>query len=62
MQRCAERDPHAAGSRHPPRVMQDAIDTQPWLLSWYKKHGFAVTEADAGSLRGTKQMVVWRRG
>jgi hypothetical protein len=42
-------------------VTLDAIVTQPWLLSWYKKHGFEVTEADAGSLRGSKKMVVWRR-
>ncbi len=42
-------------------VMPHAVAENPGLLPWYEKHGFVVSDAAGGGLKGAKKTIVRRR-
>lgn len=41
-------------------IVQQDLDESPWLLEWYRRHGFEVCPPDDRCLRNAVCMVVWR--
>lgn len=42
-------------------VVQNDLDVNPWLLDWYRRHGFQVSPPAGRCLANATHMIVWRR-